>query len=116
MPLTRLFLQCLSSVTIAVGPGFLPYSPPVFQRCVGIVHNTLMQFQVELQKPPVEQDLPDRTFIIVALDLLSGLTQGLNVNVRDLVAGSNPSLLPLLGMCITVRLESANVFINRATD
>ncbi|PWN46719.1 ARM repeat-containing protein [Violaceomyces palustris] len=94
-------LECLSSVTIAVGPGFLPYSPPVYQRCVRIVHNNLAAAEQELSKPPGEQDLPDRTFIIVALDLLSGLTQGLNTGVRDLVAGSQPSLLPLLGHCIT---------------
>ncbi|GAC74411.1 nuclear transport receptor Karyopherin-beta2/Transportin [Moesziomyces antarcticus T-34] len=94
-------LECMSSVTIAVGPGFLPYSPPVFQRCVGIVHDNLAAAEAEAQKPAVEQDVPDRTFIIVALDLLSGLTQGLNTAVRDLVAGSQPSLLPLLGHCIT---------------
>ncbi|KAI3488842.1 hypothetical protein L1887_47041 [Cichorium endivia] len=80
-------LECMSSVTIAVGPGFLPYSPPVFQRCVGIVHDNLAAAEAEAQKPAVEQDVPDRTFIIVALDLLSGLTQGLNTAVRDLVAG-----------------------------
>ncbi|KAJ1019579.1 hypothetical protein NDA18_006057 [Ustilago nuda] len=94
-------LECMSSVTIAVGPGFLPYSPPVFQRCVGIVHDNLAAAEAESQKPAMEQDIPDRTFIIVALDLLSGLTQGLNTAVRDLVAGSQPSLLPLLGHCIT---------------
>lgn len=95
-------LECLSSVTIAVGPGFYPYSPPVFQRCIGIVHNTLVAFQQEIQRPVEEQELPERTFIIVSLDLLSGLTQGLGSGVRELVAQSNPSLLPLLGMCITV--------------
>ncbi|KAN0062736.1 hypothetical protein ACQY0O_004931 [Thecaphora frezii] len=94
-------LECLSSVTIAIGPGFLSYSPPVFQRCVSLVHDNLAAAEAEMSKPPADQDIPDRTFIIVALDLLSGLTQGLNTAVRDLVAGSQPSLLPLLGHCIT---------------
>lgn len=93
--------ECLSSVTIAIGPGFLEYSPPVFQRCVQIIHSTLAVFQQESLKPVQDQDLPDRTFIIVCLDLLSGLTQGLGVNVRGLVAQSNPPLLPLLALCIT---------------
>lgn len=94
-------LECMSSVTIAIGAGFAPYSPPVFQRCVGIVHDNLAAAEAELAKPAGEQDVPDRTFIIVALDLLSGLTQGLNTAVRDLVGGAQPSLLPLLGHCIT---------------
>ncbi|MCO5585248.1 hypothetical protein L7F22_039181 [Adiantum nelumboides] len=93
--------ECLSSVTIAIGPGFLEYSPPVFQRCLQIIHNTLSDFQQESQKPLQDQDLPDRTFIIVSLDLLSGLTQGLGTNIRSLIAQSQPPLLPLLAMCIT---------------
>ncbi|PWN39074.1 ARM repeat-containing protein [Ceraceosorus guamensis] len=94
-------LECLSSVTIAVGPGFLPYSPPVFQRCVGLVHSNLVAAQAEAQKPLDEQEMPNRTFIIVALDLLSGLTQGLGADVQPLIEQSNPSLLPLLGACLT---------------
>lgn len=94
-------LECLSSVTIAIGPGFQDYSPPVFQRCVQIIHNTLLIYQQESQKPLQDRELPDRTFIIVSLDLLSGLTQGLGSNVRGLVAQSHPPLLPLLALCIT---------------
>ena len=98
-------LECVSSVTIAIGPGFLDHSPPVFQRCVQIIHNTLLVYQQESQKPLQERELPDRTFIIVCLDLLSGLTQGLGGNVQGLIAQSNPPLLPLLAMCITVSNE-----------
>ena len=94
-------LECLASVTIAIGPGFLDHSPAVFQRCVQIIHNTLLTYQQETQKPLSERELPDRTFIIVSLDLLSGLTQGLGPNVGTLVAQSNPPLLPLLALCIT---------------
>lgn len=93
--------ECLSSVTIAIGPGFLEYSPPVFQRCVQVIHDTLAKFQQESLKAPQDQDLPDRTFIIVCLDLLSGLVQGLGTNVQQLVAQSNPPLMPLLALCIT---------------
>lgn len=94
-------LECLASVTIAVGPGFLDHSPAVFQRCVQIIHNTLLTYQQETQKPLAERELPDRTFIIVSLDLLSGLTQGLGSSVGPLVAQSSPPLLPLLALCIT---------------
>lgn len=96
-------LECLSSVTIAVGEAFLPYSPPVFQRCVAIVGNTLSQIQKEASLPEYEREA-ERTFVIVALDLLSGLTQGLAANVKELVQMSQPPLIPLLKICITVSL------------
>ncbi|KAE8267860.1 hypothetical protein A4X09_0g4478 [Tilletia walkeri] len=102
-------LECMSSVTIAVGSGFLEFSPPVFERCVRIVHSQLQFLAEESAKPADERDY-DRmteTFIIVALDLLSGLTQGLGTNIQPLVATSSPALLPLLYMCI--RCESAPI-------
>lgn len=45
---------------------------------------------------------PDRSFLVVALGLLSGLTQyGLGVEPKPLIKASNPNLLQLL----TVRLK-----------
>ncbi|KAK3816263.1 MAG: armadillo-type protein [Benniella sp.] len=91
--------ECLSSVTTALGQGFLPFAPPVFERCVKIVHANLMQAQMHVQNPEnVPQ--PDKDFMIVALDLLSGLTQGLNTSVESLVASSQPSVLQILSVCL----------------
>ncbi|KAL9937734.1 hypothetical protein V8E36_003279 [Tilletia maclaganii] len=102
-------LECMSSVTIAVGPGFLEFSPPVFERCVRIVNNQLTILAQEAQKQGDERTFErmTETFIIVALDLLSGLTQGLGTNIQPLVATSNPALLPLLYLCI--RCDSAPI-------
>jgi len=69
-------LECLSSVVIAIGPAFAPYAPAVFERCVRIVANNLEGYALCI-KHPGEYEPPDKTFLIVALDLLSGLTQGL---------------------------------------
>ncbi|POW17823.1 hypothetical protein PSHT_06262 [Puccinia striiformis] len=69
-------LECLSSVVIAIGPAFAPYAPAVFERCVRIVANSLEAYSLCI-KHPGEFEPPDKTFLIVALDLLSGLTQGL---------------------------------------
>ncbi|KAK9728992.1 hypothetical protein K7432_000629 [Basidiobolus ranarum] len=91
-------LECLSSVAAALEVGFAPFAPPVYQRCVHLVNNTLVQTQMYHQNPTME--LPDKDFMIVALDLLSGLVQGLNTSVESLVANSNPPLLPLLGVCM----------------
>lgn len=91
-------LECLSAVTTAVGLGFQPYAQPVFERCVKLVNDTLVQLQMHQQNPALE--LPDKDFMIVALDLLSSLVQGLNAAVEPLVASANPPLLQLLGMAM----------------
>ncbi|KAF8870895.1 transportin-PC [Infundibulicybe gibba] len=81
-------LECLASVTIAMGPSFLPYAGPVFERCTHIIHSSLLRYQAFQQNP--DTDEPDKSFLVVALDLLSGLTQGLE----------QPNLLNLLTVCL----------------
>ena len=82
-------LECLSSIATALQTGFLPYCEPVFGRCIVLVQQTL-----ESNGP----DAPlDKDFMIVALDLLSGLTEGLGSNIDALVERSN--LLVLLERC-----------------
>ncbi|KDN42248.1 hypothetical protein RSAG8_06915, partial [Rhizoctonia solani AG-8 WAC10335] len=92
-------LECLSSVTVACGSGFLPYAEPVFRRCVEIVHGSLLQYQAFQQQPDSRAE-PDKVFLIVALDLLSGLTQGLGSQIIPLVQSSQPPLLQLLAVCL----------------
>ena len=55
----------------ALQSGFLPYCEPVFQRCVALVAHTLHQTQVANANPELCTP-PDKEFMIVALDLLSG--------------------------------------------
>jgi len=62
-------LECLSSIATALQTGFLPYCEPVFGRCILLVQQT-----IENSGPDTS---PDKDFMIVALDLLSGLTEGL---------------------------------------
>jgi len=54
------------------------------------------------QADPNNVEAPDKDFMIVALDLLSGIAQGLGPAVDVLVASSNPPLVPLLGICMRV--------------
>ena len=81
----------------ALQSGFLPYCEPVFQRCVSLVAQTLHQTQVALANPE-HFSVPDKEFMIVALDLLSGLAEGLEAHIENLVAHSN--LLSLLYQCM----------------
>lgn len=93
-------LECLASVTIAMGPGFQAHALPVFQRCVNIIHQNLAAYEHAMAQSN-DEEAPDRTFLIVALDLLSGLCQGLGPQCQELVANVQPLLLPQLLPCLT---------------
>ncbi|XP_033121326.1 transportin-1-like [Anneissia japonica] len=90
-------LECLSSVATALQSGFLPYSEPVYQRCVSLTESTLAQIQASNQNPD-QVEPPDKDFMIVALDLLSGLAEGLESYIEGLVARSN--IMTLLYQCM----------------
>lgn len=90
-------LECLSSVATALQSGFLPYCEPVYQRCVNLVEQTLNQNFANINQPD-QYDPPDKDFMIVALDLLSGLAEGLEHHIEGLVASSN--ILKLLFQCM----------------
>ena len=97
---------------IAIGQGFGAYAQPVFERCVRIVHQSLVEFQI-YQSNPAQNEEPDKTFLIVSLDLLSGLTQGLNASITELYSASEPPVLNLLALCLQVRRNLA--FLSRSS-
>ncbi|EMR10996.1 hypothetical protein PNEG_00598 [Pneumocystis murina B123] len=92
-------LECLSSVTVALGEGFMPFAPPVFSRCISIIHKTLIQLNSYNQDPRL--DIPDKNFLVTSLDLLSGLVEGLGTNFEYLIMQAEPPLVQLLSICIT---------------
>ena len=65
-------------------------------------------FQANLQTPD-QYDPPDKDFMIVALDLLSGLAEGLEHHIEALVAGSN--ILKLLFQCMQVWSSKGEVIL-----
>lgn len=91
-------LECLASVTIAMGPSFLSHVGPVFDRCHAIIHKSLMQYQAFVQNQDLEE--PDKAFLVVALDLLSGLTQGLGMSLEPYIARTQPNILECLTWCL----------------
>ncbi|XP_011498759.1 PREDICTED: transportin-1 [Ceratosolen solmsi marchali] len=90
-------LECLSSVASALQSGFLPYCEPVYRRCVSLVEQTLNRHLAYTQNPD-HFEPPDKDFMIVALDLLSGLAEGLNGHMECLVENSN--VMQLLYQCM----------------
>lgn len=85
---------------MSTGPAFVSYAEPVFQRALQIVHDSLFSFTKWQQNPESEE--PDKTFLIVAIDLLSGLIQGMGALLEPLILQSNPPLLPMLTISLKV--------------
>jgi len=74
----------------------------VYQRCVSIIHQNLRAHEQAVVHGLTDDDeVPDQTFLIVALDLLSGLCQGLGAQSQELVAHVQPLILPQLLPCLT---------------
>ncbi|XP_050313589.1 transportin-1 isoform X2 [Anthonomus grandis grandis] len=90
-------LECLSSVATALQSGFLPYCEPVYCRCVSLVQYTMYAHMANIQNPD-QYEAPDKDFMIVALDLLSGLAEGLNAHIEKLV--ENSTIMQLLHLCM----------------
>ncbi|KAG5444482.1 Transportin-1 [Clonorchis sinensis] len=80
-------LECLSSMATALGTGFLPYCAPVFNRCVNLIDRTIQLSKLHTQQPDA-YDPPDKDFMVISLDLLSGLLEGLGIQMQPLVADS----------------------------
>lgn len=96
-------LECLSSIATALQSGFLPYCEPVYRRCISLIQQTLDQQSLNQQEmlnnPQLGfHDQPDKERMIVALDLLSGLAEGLDVHIESLVVNSN--IMQLLYQCM----------------
>ncbi len=90
-------LECLSSIATALQSGFLPYCEPVYNRCISLIQQTISQDMVNnLNTGQYEQ--PDKERMIVALDLLSGLAEGLDGHIESLVLHSN--IMALLFKCM----------------
>ncbi|KAF6778265.1 hypothetical protein AHF37_02460 [Paragonimus kellicotti] len=86
-------LECLSSMATALGTGFLPYCAPVFNRCVNLIDRTIQLSKLHAEHPEA-YDPPDKDFMVISLDLLSGLLEGLGTQIEPLVSDS--PLLKLL--------------------
>ena len=81
-----------------MGPAFLSHAGPVFERCIHLVHHALMQYQAYQQNPDLDE--PDKAFLVVALDLLSGLTQGLGMHLAPLIARDEADFFQVLVLCL----------------
>ena len=85
----------MTDIATSLGVGFLPFTEPVFTRCVTLVSTTLQSI-IQNENYDEFDDLDDE-FIVIPLDLLSGIVQGLGDKVEPFVQQS--TILPLLAVC-----------------
>jgi len=88
-------LECFTSIAQALTVGFQPFAQPVFTRCLRLVEGALLADE-QARRGACEP--PDKEFVVCALDLISGMTEGMGPSMDVLVA---PSTLPrLLQLCM----------------
>ncbi|KAI9330187.1 armadillo-type protein [Obelidium mucronatum] len=97
-------LECLASVAIALGPGFREMAPPVWERCLRIIqsnlHKQVQYKEAVAQGAPEAVEEPDMDFVIVAVDLLAAVVQGLGESAMELVTRSNPPIMSVVEFCM----------------
>jgi len=90
-------LECLTSISQALGRGFAPFAAPVFSRCIGLIEATL---NAEAAAQQSGGELPDKEFVVCALDLISGMTEGMSEQIAPLVQSATPRLQAALLQCM----------------
>lgn len=92
-------LECLSYIASALGTAFLPYSQPIFERCLRIIYQNLQDSLSAVENPALDAPAPDS--IITSLDLLSAIIQisGPDISMR-LVSEAQPSIFDLMHFCM----------------
>jgi transportin-1 len=91
-------LECFSYVAMALGDSFAAYAPPIFQRCVNIIHVNLEQTINAVNNPTMDQ--PDKDFLVTSLDLLSAIIQALDSQQSAELVKSSKTFFELLSFCM----------------
>jgi transportin-1 len=73
---------------------------PVFKQAHRLIHHVLVMDQQYQQAIIV--DPPDKEFLVAALDLMSGLVQGMGEDLSPLISTSEPKLVEMLTHCLRV--------------
>jgi len=85
-------LECLSYITLAMGPNFISYTQPIFDRSVRLIEMVLRGTSLHYQD--TRHELPSREFLICSLDMISALCEAIKDQITPFV--SNPIFLQLL--------------------
>ena len=91
-------LECLTSVATALSTGFSPYAHTVISRCLVLIEKGLLENAVYDANPTdTNQIVPENEFIVVSLDLISGIVESTcEENVSSTSLSSSLLTSPLL--------------------
>jgi len=93
--------ECLTVVAQALGTVFLPFAENVFGRCLHVIELTLQASKEaeRIQAAGGDADLPDKEFMVCAIDLLSGLAEALGDQTESIVGRYSSRALGALYEC-----------------
>jgi len=97
-------LECFTSIAPALGLQFQPWAPEMYARCLVLIQSTLVA-EAEKEKTGLE---PDKDFAVCALDLLTGMAEGLGSSFEALLGTGD--LFGLLYACMQDRSEEVGGF------
>jgi len=84
-------LECISNVAISMGPSFIHYTKPIYDRSLRLIEMVFVNTTLHYQNG---SPLPNREFLICSLDIISGLCEALKEAIEPLII--NSKLIPLL--------------------
>jgi transportin-1 len=88
---------------VALGPGFGQFAIPVYKHTHRLTATIL--FQDQQYQNGIITDAPDKEFLVAALDLMSGLVQGMGESLGDVIAQTDPPLVQLLVHCLEDHID-----------
>lgn len=92
-------LECLSYVALALSHAFAPYAPPIFVRCVNIIHTNLELSLAAAVNAALDQ--PNKDFLVTSLDLISAIVQALEGDKSvELMENAPHPFFELLSFCM----------------
>jgi hypothetical protein len=81
-------LEALSAVSSAIGHSFVPFTPPIVERCARLIESFLVEYAAFSQNIG-KMDEPDERFAVSALDLVSSVGEAIGASIDELLVRYN---------------------------
>ncbi|XBW38062.1 hypothetical protein QEN19_003649 [Hanseniaspora menglaensis] len=93
-------LQCLSTMAVVLGPGFVTMAPRVYERACKIIVDCI-QSEIAYNNTPNSASKPlEKDFLVGCLDLIDGLVQGMGDKIEHLLFSSQLNICTILAQCL----------------
>jgi len=92
-----------------MGQGFLPFADQIWKRCLTLIETTI--HMAEASANGIIDDYVDKDFIVVSLDLLSGIIQGLGASASQVIEPTLDAFLSIELYCLKVNILYIYIYI-----